>query len=126
LWDVPALKEARTIKAHDGQASAVRCTADGLASVGFDRTLKHWDAAGKELHKVALPDDPYALAVAPDGKRIAVAGYAGNMTVWEWGKDKPVFAVKYPSPTYSVIFTADGKAVVSGHGDGTVRNTELT
>ena len=33
-------RKLKAIKAHDGQASAVRFTADGLASVGFDRTLR--------------------------------------------------------------------------------------
>jgi WD40 repeat protein len=105
----------------------VRFTADGLATVGFDRTLRLWDVvAAKELRKVGLPDDPYAIAVAPDNKRVAVAGYAGNVLVWEWGRDKPAFAVKHPSSAYSVVFAADGRSLVSGHGDGLVRVTAMT
>ena len=84
-----------------------------------------WDAdAGTEKAKVGpLPDDPYGLALAKDGKRVAVAGYGGHVAVWEIPAGKAIFTKRYKSPAYCVIFSADESALVSGHDDGHVRTT---
>jgi WD40 repeat protein len=126
VWDVPGQKELKALKGHEGAVSAVLFTPAGLASAGFDRTLRLWDVdEGKEKEKLGLPDDPYGLALSADGQRVAVAGYAGHLTVWLWEQSKPTFTHKGKSPAYCVRFTPDGKALVSGHDDGVVRVTPL-
>ena len=119
---------ATELKGHTALVYALAFDPAGkrLATAGFDRTLRLWDAAaGKELKKIGLPDDPYGLALAPDGRRVAVAGYAGHLTVWLWDEAKPAFTAKDRSPAYCVGFTPDGQALVSGHDDGRVRITPL-
>jgi WD40 repeat protein len=126
VWDVPGQKEVKALKGHEGAVSAVLFTPAGLASVGFDRTLRLWDAAaGTESKKFGLPDDPYGLALSPDGKQVAVAGYAGHLTVWVWEQSKAAFTYKHKSPAYCVRFAPDGRALVSGHDDGAVRVTPV-
>src|SRR5207302_997761 len=100
-------KELKVLKGHDGPVSVVVYTPDGPLSAGFDRTLRLWDAdAGSEKAKVGpLPDDPYGLAVAKDGKRVAVAGYGGHVAVWEIPAGQFVFVSPFEvvAPEVGVI-----------------------
>jgi WD40 repeat protein len=119
---------ATELKGHTALVYALAFDPAGkrLATAGFDRTLRLWDAAaGKELKKIGLPDDPYGLALAPDGRRVAVAGYAGHLTVWAWGVAKPAVTAKDKAPVGCVGFTPAGQTLVSGHDDGRVRITPL-
>ena len=64
-----------------------------LASGSVDKTIRIWNVAdGKELHKLdGHPDDIYAVAFSPDGKRLASVGYGGNIYVWDVAGAKPLF-----------------------------------
>jgi WD40 repeat protein len=89
-----------------------------LFSVGFDKFLHAWNPNdGKELKKIGpTPDDLFGLAVSRDGKLIATAGYGGSLRVYELGSLKEVFKDQLKKTiTYSVTFTPDGKALVTGH-----------
>jgi WD40 repeat protein len=90
-----------------------------LMSVGYDKMLRVWDFTdGKEIKELGpLPHWINGLAVSPDGKNVAVAGYGGSLRVWEIGTWKQVASGQLPpkSIVYSVTFTPDGKALVTGH-----------
>lgn len=127
VWDVPAQKELKALKGHDGPVSVVVYRPEGPVSAGFDRTLRLWDAdAGTEKAKLGpLPDDPYGLALSKDSLRAAVAGYGGHVAVWDLAAGKTVSSKRYKSPAYCVAFTADESVVISGHDDGQVRLTPV-
>ena len=62
--------------AHDGWIRALAHSHDGshLFSGGRDGVLRRWDSNnGKPLGECRLEQDLYAIAVSPDGTRIAVA-----------------------------------------------------
>ena len=52
-------------------------------------------------------------------------GYSGQVTTWTLGDPKPKFTKAIKSPGYCISFTADGKAVLTGHDNGTVAITPL-
>ena len=80
----------------------------------------------KELKKFGpTSDDPYAIAWSPATKTAAVCGYSGQITVWGLDADKPKFTKAIKSPGYCIAFTADGKAVLTGHDNGTVAVTPI-
>lgn len=119
LWEVAGQKEVRKMDVPGGAMTAVVFTPDSnsLLSVGFDRHLRLWNVAdGKETKKMGpTPDDLYGIAFSRDGKAVATSGYGGNVTLWNLGEGKPAQSRKLKFGAYCVIFTPDGKALVTGH-----------
>ena len=64
------------------------------------------------------------MAWSPETKTLAVCGYSGQITTWA-STAKPKFTHAIKSPGYCVVFTKDGKGVLTGHDNGTVAFTVL-
>ncbi|HJZ57594.1 MAG TPA: hypothetical protein VKE74_21675, partial [Gemmataceae bacterium] len=130
LWDVAAQKELKVLKGHDLPVTGLTFTDDSntLISVSMDRGIRVWDvSAGKETKKLGTTtDDPYGVAWSAEAKALAVCGYSGLVSVWGLTDEKPRFTKAIKSPGYCVAFTADGKAVITGHDNGSVVVTPIT
>jgi WD40 repeat protein len=112
IWDVADRKQVLKLTGHQNNVLAITYSPDGkmIATGSADRTARLWDAAsGKHLKTLPEPRGGVdAAAIIRDrlGVRMAVPeGHRG------WVE--------------SVIFTADGKTLVSGAQDGTVRFWDL-
>jgi len=68
-------------------------------------------------------DDPYALAWHSGSKALAVCGYSGQITIWMLTDNQPKFSKRIPNPGYCIVFLPNGKAVVTGHDNGTIAVT---
>jgi WD40 repeat protein len=68
-------------------------------------------------------DDPYALAWHSGNKALAVCGYSGQITIWMLTDNQPKFSKRIPNPGYCIVFLPNGKAVVTGHDNGTIAVT---
>jgi len=82
LWDAKEWKRIQRFLGHAEETRAASFVAeDRIISVSCDSTAKLWDAwSGECLREIdTLP--LYALAVHPDGKRVAVAGGQGHVYV---------------------------------------------
>jgi len=83
----------------------------------------------KDFHEVKkfgpTPDDLYAVSWSKDAKAIVTAGYAGNISLWNLNDPKPKFTKKLKSLAYCIAFSPDGKAALSGHGNGFIYVTPL-
>ena len=120
LWEVAGQKELKTLKGHDGMVTAVVFAPDNASiySIGLaDRTLRQWNvASGMEMKKMGpTPDDLYGLAWSPDKKSLATSGYGGNVIVWDLMGGKPASTRKLKFGAYCVVFTPDGKVLITGH-----------
>jgi WD40 repeat protein len=65
----------------------------------------------------------YGFAMSADRRRIATVSRGGEMTVWDAADGARVATVRDPEgmPVHAVAFHADGRHVVAGADDGTVR-----
>jgi cytochrome c len=90
---------------------------------GADGVLRAFDAAGVAVAEVPLGSAPLiALAVSPDGARLAAGSIAGRLTVVDAAAKAVAFDVAASSaPLWSVAFDAAGASVLAGAADNVVR-----
>ena len=81
---LPKRRRITTLHGHTGAVVDAAWTPDGelLLTAGDDGFVRVWNAeAGKALAAVALAGSSSALAIAPDGGRVAVLGVNGTIRV---------------------------------------------
>jgi eukaryotic-like serine/threonine-protein kinase len=68
-----------------------------------------------------------AVALSPDGKRVAGGGLDGSVCVWDTATGKEVRVVPGQNfrPVDSLAFTPDGRRLFVYHGGGTLRSWDL-
>src|SRR5205085_1673029 len=90
-----------------------------------------WDVAtGKERSRFAVPGNLFAVALSPDGATLASAGStgkSGQLKLWDLatGKERATFR-GHTSSVSSVAFSPDGRTLVSGSYDHTVKVWEVS
>jgi hypothetical protein len=129
-------KKPRTIGTHSGGIASVHFSPDGklLASGGGDRLIRVWDvASGKEVHTFSGPTSfTCAVRFSPDGKTLAAAGYetgSGNpIYLYDvtTGKELPRLPGHPTGGIRRMVFTPDGKQLISGGFDGALRIWDMT
>lgn len=95
-----------------------------LATGGY-RVVKVWQRTNAEAGKpVALPADPAALAVSPDGKRTAFGVADGSILLvnHETPDAAPVAVKEHAGAVSALAFSADGATLFSGSADKTVKS----
>lgn len=120
----PLAKELRTLK----QETTVYCAAfspDGkIVAVGdWNNTITLWNTGSGEQIKT-LKDDArylYAVAFSPDATLLAGACQDGRVVkIWEVQSGDAIINLLHNSPT-CLVFSKDGKILVSGGQDNFVR-----
>lgn len=127
LWDTATWKEM-VLKGHKSEVRALAYSPDGTTLVtGGVGEVKVWDASGELRQTVKHSDTVWAVAFAPDGKRVAVgsgeprADLKGAVGLWDpadWS-EKHRWA-GCGGMVGSVAFLPDGKLLATGRYDGTV------
>ncbi|MGD9853849.1 MAG: WD40 repeat domain-containing serine/threonine protein kinase [Planctomycetaceae bacterium] len=133
LWDATRLDEPqeplRTLSARvHGPCLNVAFTSDGrrLATGGEENTVKIWDVeTGDELQTLRGHNgDIYTVAFSPDpgGRWVASAGEDSTVKVWDSRTGQTVHTFRgHTALVSSVAFTPDGRRLVSGSRDHTVK-----
>ncbi len=119
-----------TLDDHPGPLTALRITADGrtlIAAGGRPGLFGSWiarDVAGwkKRLDVRGHSDAILAVAVAPDGKTLATAGYDRQILIWDLAAGKVVRPLKdHSDAVYGLAFSPDGRTLASCAADRTVK-----
>jgi len=102
----------------------VLVTPDGLIAAGGANGFVYLlDPAGKLLAEIDAGEIPaIALAVSPDGTRLAAASPRGSVTLIDLAKRAKLFTLSGPGlPVWSASFTPDGRQLLTGGSDRLVR-----
>jgi WD40 repeat protein len=130
VWSIKAVKDAQAHskdKQDTKKADKSDTKKDPQAQGKVDPKEVRIDPkdAGEVIRRGPTSDDPYAVVWTDKTKLLAVCGYSGQVTSWVLTDPKPRFSRLIKNPGYCIVFTADGKAVLTGHDNGTVVYTPL-
>ena len=100
-WDGENLTHVATVDGHEGDRPpegylrSLAWSPDGtkLVTVGFDGTIRIWDAASRSQERVITGhDDDYIRSVSfsPDGRMFVTAGNDGTVRVWDAQTGAPI------------------------------------
>lgn len=104
--------------------NALAVLADGLVAVaGGDGQLRFVDRARGQVAALEIAPSPLvALAVSPDGTRLATAGFRGALVLVETRTRRILRRLDGPAfPLWSLAFSADGTELLTGGADWLVR-----
>jgi len=96
-----------------------------VVSSSADGSIRLWDAAtGKTLRQFVWPAEAlsaYALAVSPDGTRLAAGGYQG-LCEFSLADGRQTRALKgHRGFIHALAYSPDGQHLVSGADDGSIK-----
>ena len=123
-----ALSELR----HNSYVTGLVSTGNLLISGGYDKSLIWWNAeTGEQIRRIEGAHERWirALAVSPDGTKLASVGDDMKTRIWDVGTGNCLLDLDgyelqtphgFPSMLYAVAFSADGSRIATGNKTGKV------
>ncbi len=133
LLDVATGQELFKLRGGQPGVISLAFSPDGrtLVSGGWDKVVHLWDVAiGQELLRIDPGDFVNAVALAPDGRTLAIAtGWVknGEIRLLDARTGQMLLRLRgHESYTGALAFSPDGKTLASGHRDTTALVWDLT
>jgi hypothetical protein len=132
VTDTPApAKPARTLHGHRDAILTISFSPDGklLASAGYDRLIKLWDAAtGREIRSLRDHSDAvYGLSFKPDGSLLASAAADRAVKIWDVTTGARLLTLAESTDwVYAVSWHPDGRHLSAAGVDRSIRTWEVS
>jgi WD40 repeat protein/serine/threonine protein kinase len=122
LWDVDTGQPLGSPLAHSATVNAVAVSPDGkLVLTGTaDKTVYLWDLATREHRAVQCSTPIRAVAFHPKGGKFLVA-CGSSAQLWDLARLQEIGQLTHSQPVLAVAFSPDGKFMVTGSRDTTLR-----
>ncbi len=127
LWSLPALTPGKTLSGHTSPVKSLGFSTNSARLVsGADKTARVWTLAdGSLFAEVTATNDVVAVALLPDGKRIATAHGDKNILTWKLpeaagGKAEPGPVIAGTGPITLLAALPPAQLLATG-ADGVVR-----
>ncbi len=123
VWELASRRDlAPNDDAHQGWVSQVAVTRAGLvATASDDHTVRVWDAAtGKQRLKLTHGSWVRAIAISPDGTKLASSSLDDTVRLWDLGTGQEIYQLAGHGGLgghRTLGFTADGKRFLSWGDD---------
>jgi WD40 repeat protein len=130
LWNVETGKVERNLEGPAEITANLAFSADGsrVLAGSKDGSVRLWNTkTGGELHRIRQ-ENAQQVAVSPDGPLMAVADSKDNaIKIWNVRTGEEVRRLTgHTGAVTSVAFSPDGRWVLSGSHDGTMRRWDVT
>jgi WD40 repeat protein/serine/threonine protein kinase/tetratricopeptide (TPR) repeat protein len=127
-WDVESGQERLSLVAHSSPVGAVALSPGGrlLATAGtMDGVLRLWDVRGPETitlrHTLRGVGQVHGLALAPNGRTLAVVGSDRFIHLWQPELGQSVGRLDCPVGALALVFSPDGRTLAVGEASGQLR-----
>lgn len=125
IWDIVSGQRVFTLTGHTNDVNDVAYSPDGslIATASFDNSVRLWNASSGQPIRDPLEynDDVTGLAFSPDGETLVTVGVEGAWVLAVPSYEKLFELEGHNKWVRDVAFSSDGKHVVTGSYDNTIR-----
>jgi WD40 repeat protein len=136
IWNLPTGELQRTFEGHRSSITRIVISKDGqmFISGSMDRTIKIWHLPTGRLQQTLNGKDMdwvHCVALSPDERYVLGGDKAGIIRVWDLatGKLEQIWTAhdqrSWSNSIRELVFTADGKTLISCSFDKTIRVWEM-
>jgi glucose repression regulatory protein TUP1 len=135
MWDIAEWSIQRVFVGHTDNIICLDFSRDGrfIVSGSVDTTARIWDTESDNVLVLSPTVPPgvyanvYSVAISPDMKLVAAGCWDGIVRIWDVDTGHLVEQLEgHTESVWSVAFTSDGKGLISGSNDRTMKHWDLT